>query len=139
VTAGRRGRTVVRIAMHAWNGERGIDLARQVVRLGRKGCDVRVLYGKGTGRVVKRLLEESPRVRARDSGLRTGRRVHQKVLLVSGRYGRRTDANFVWTGSHNWSDASLRNDELLLRVGGRDLVDAYLANFGRIWRTTLGR
>lgn len=139
VTAGRGGRTVVRIAMHAWNGERGIDLARRVVRLGRKGCDVRVLYGKGTGRVVKRLLVGSAHVRARDSGVRTGRRVHHKMMLVSGAYGRRTDANFVWTGSHNWSDASLRNDELMLRVGGRDLVDAYLRNFRRIWRTTLAR
>ncbi len=139
VTAGRGGRTVVRIMMHAWNGERGVDLARRVVRLGGNGCDVRVLYGKGTGRVVKRMLLESPHVRARDSGARTGRRVHHKVMLVSGALGRRTDANFVWTGSHNWSDASLRNDELMLRVGGRDLVDAYLANFRRIWRTTLAR
>jgi len=139
VTAGRGGRTVVRIAMHAWNGDRGITLARHVVRLGRQGCDVRVLYGKGTGRVVKRMLVESPHVRARDSGVRTGRRVHHKMMLVSGAHGRRTDANYVWTGSHNWSEASLRNDELMLRVGGRDLVDAYLANFGRIWRTTLAR
>lgn len=139
VTAGRGGRTVVRIAMHAWNGDRGIDLARHVVRLGRQGCDVRVLYGKGTGRVVKRMLLESRHVRARDSGMRTGRRVHHKMMLVSGAHGRRTDANYVWTGSHNWSDASLRNDELMLRVGGRDLVDAYLANFRRIWRTTLAR
>lgn len=138
-TAGRGGRTVVRIAMHAWNGERGIDLARHVVRLGRQGCDVRVLYGRGTGRVVERLLLASPHVRGRDSGVRTGRRVHHKMMLVSGAYGRRTDANFVWTGSHNWSDASLRNDELMLRVGGLDLVDAYLANFRRIWRTTLAR
>lgn len=139
VTAGRGGRTVVRIAMHAWNGERGVVLARHVLRLGRQGCDVRVLYGTGTGRVVKRMLLGSSHVRARDSGERTGLRVHHKVMLVSGAYGRRTDANFVWTGSHNWSDASLRNDELMLRVGGRDLVDAYLANFRRIWRTTLAR
>lgn len=139
VTAGRGGRTVVRIAMHAWNGDRGIDLARHVVRLGRQGCDVRVLYGKGTGRVVKRMLRETPHVRARDSGARTGRRVHHKMMLVSGAHGGRPDANYVWTGSHNWSDASLRNDELMLRVGGRDLVDAYLANFRRIWRTTLAR
>ena len=58
--------------MHAWNGDRGIALARQVVRLDRQGCDVRVLYGKGTGRVVKRLFEE--REPARDSGMRGGRR-----------------------------------------------------------------
>ena len=138
VTAGHRGRSVVRIVMHAWNGDRGIVLARQVARLDRKGCDVRVLYGKGTGRVVKRIFERSG-IAARDSGVRTGRRVHHKVMLVSGAVGGHPDAHYVWTGSHNWSDRSLRNDEIMLRVGGRELTDAYLANFRRIWRTTLAR
>jgi phosphatidylserine/phosphatidylglycerophosphate/cardiolipin synthase-like enzyme len=55
-------------------------------------------------------------------------------MVLSGRIGRRTDANYVWTGSHNWSDRSLRNDELILRIAGRDLVADYLANFHRIWR-----
>jgi hypothetical protein len=96
VTAGHRGRSVVRIVMHAWNGDRGIVLARQVARLDRKGCDVRVLYGKGTGRVVKRIFERSG-IPARDSGVRTGRRVHHKVMLVSGAVGGHPDAHYVWT------------------------------------------
>jgi phosphatidylserine/phosphatidylglycerophosphate/cardiolipin synthase-like enzyme len=132
LTAGRHGRTVVRILMHAWNGERGVALARGVARLERSGCDVKVLYGVGMGRQVNRILQEA-HVPARDS-LHDGRRVHQKVMVLSGRIGGRTDANYVWTGSHNWSDRSLRNDELILRVGGRDLVADYLANFRHIWR-----
>ena len=134
LTAGRDGRTVVRIMMHAWNGERGVMLARQVARLQRHGCDVKVLYGVGMGRQVAQILRRAG-VPTRDS-LQEGTRVHEKVMVLSGRYGRRTDANYVWTGSHNWSDRSLRNDELMLRVGGRDLVDDYLANFRRIWRTS---
>jgi phosphatidylserine/phosphatidylglycerophosphate/cardiolipin synthase-like enzyme len=39
----------------------------------------------------------------------------------------------VWTGSHNFSDRSLRNDEVTLRVAGARQVAAYRANFGRIW------
>ena len=132
LTAGHEGRTVVRILMHAWNGDRGIALARRVARLGRAGCDVKVLYGVGTGRQVKRILASAD-VPTRDS-LHERRRVHQKAMVLSGRIGGRTDANYVWTGSHNWSDRSLRNDEVMLRVGGRDLVRDYLAQFRRIWR-----
>lgn len=132
LTAGRHGHTVVRILMHAWNGDRGVALARGVARLQRSGCDVKVLYGVGMGRQVKRILEEAD-VPARDS-LHDRRRVHQKVMVLSGRIGGRTDANYVWTGSHNWSDRSLRNDELMLRVAGRELVADYLANFRHIWR-----
>ena len=132
LTAGRHGHTVVRILMHAWNGDRGVALARGVARLQRSGCDVKVLYGVGMGRQVKRILEEAG-VPARDS-LHDRRRVHQKVMVLSGRIGGRTDANYVWTGSHNWSDRSLRNDELMLRVAGRELVADYLANFRHIWR-----
>jgi phosphatidylserine/phosphatidylglycerophosphate/cardiolipin synthase-like enzyme len=132
VTAGRDGRTVVRIVMHAWNGERGILLARRVARLERNGCDVRVLLGVGTGRAVKRILLDGG-VPVRDSEHR-GRRVHHKVMILSGAIGSHTDAQYVWTGSHNWSDRSLRNDEVMVRVAGRALVDDYLANFRRIWR-----
>lgn len=132
VTAGRHGRTVLRIAMHAWNGPRGVALAHRVARLERSGCDVKVLYGVGMGRQVSQILERAG-VPTRDS-LHDRRRVHQKVMVLSGVIGGHTDANYVWTGSHNWSDRSLRNDELTLRVGGRDLVRDYLANFRRIWR-----
>lgn len=129
--AGRRGRTVVRIAQHAWNGERGIDLARQVAGLQRAGCDVRVLYGVGMGRVVANVLRDAG-VPIRDSEHdRTW--VHHKMMLVSGGFEERTDVDLVWTGSHNWSDRSTRNDEVLLRVAGRPLVERYLAAFDRLW------
>ncbi|MBA2464574.1 MAG: hypothetical protein H0V42_06320 [Nocardioidaceae bacterium] len=129
---GADGRTVIRIAMHAWNGSRGIALARQVAELGRAGCDIAILYGKGMGRAVATTLRLAG-VPVRDS-LHDGRRVHQKVMLLSGRYGGQRDVDLVWTGSHNWSDRSLRNDEVMLRVAGRPVVEAYLANFARMWR-----
>ena len=135
--SGRGGRTVVRIAMHAWNGERGVVLAREVAELGREGCDVKVLYGVGMGRRVATILR-SAGVPTRDSA-HDGRRVHQKVMLLSGAIGGRRDAEFVWTGSHNWSDRSTRNDEVMLRVAGRPLVNAYLANFSRMWRVAGSR
>jgi phosphatidylserine/phosphatidylglycerophosphate/cardiolipin synthase-like enzyme len=130
--AGQHGRTVVRIAMHAWNGERGVTLARKVARLARSGCDVRVLYGVGMGRRVATILRNAD-VPIRDSA-HAGDRVHHKVLVVSGRVGRQRIANYVWTGSHNWSDRSMRNDELTVRIAGPELVGDYLRNFRTIWR-----
>ncbi len=128
---GRDGRTVVRIAMHAWNGSRGIALAERVARLQRQGCDLRVLYGSGMGRAVATVLREAG-VPVRDSA-HQGRRVHEKMMLVSGVYDGQRDADLVWTGSHNWSDRSVRNDEIMLRVAGRGLVRAYRANHAAMW------
>lgn len=131
--SGDDGRTVIRIVMHAWNGDRGVDLARRVARLHDQGCDVKVLYGVGMGRVVATVLRDAG-VPIRDSNA-GGRRVHHKVMVLSGVLGTQTDANYVWTGSHNWSDRSLRNDEIMFRISGRHLVQEYLANFRTIWRT----
>jgi phosphatidylserine/phosphatidylglycerophosphate/cardiolipin synthase-like enzyme len=128
------GHTIVRVAMHAWNGPRGIRLAHQVGGLERDGCDVRVLYGIGMGRRVAHILRATG-VPTRDSG-HDGRFVHEKVMVLSGVIGDATDAEYVWTGSHNWSDRSLRNDELILRVEGRRIVAAYLHNFHRMWALT---
>jgi phosphatidylserine/phosphatidylglycerophosphate/cardiolipin synthase-like enzyme len=128
---GSDGRTVVRISMHAWNGERGIGLARQVAALAGQGCNVRVLAGVGFGRQVTRILEDGGvGYRASD---RDGVHTHEKLMFVSGHVGGRTDAGYVWTGSHNWSDRSLRNDEVTLRVAGQRAVTAYQQNFKRIW------
>jgi phosphatidylserine/phosphatidylglycerophosphate/cardiolipin synthase-like enzyme len=120
------------VAMHAWNGDRGINLARRVARLHRRGCDVKVLYGVGMGRAVATVLRTSG-VPVRDSN-NGGRRVHHKVMILSGVLGEQIDANYVWTGSHNWSDRSLRNDEIMFRIAGRHLVQDYLANFRTMWR-----
>lgn len=135
LVSGEDGRTVIRIAMHAWNGDRGIVLARQVARLHDRGCDVKVLYGVGMGRVVATILRDAG-VPIRDSAGAEGRRVHHKVMVLSGVLGRQKDANYVWTGSHNWSDRSLRNDEIMFRISGRNLVQAYLANFREIWKAS---
>ena len=79
----------------------------------------------------QRILQDGG-VGYRDSA-RDGVHTHEKLMFVSGHVGDRTDASFVWTGSHNWSDRSLRNDEVTLRVAGQRAVTAYQENFKRIW------
>ncbi len=44
----------------------------------------------------------------------------------------------MWTGSHNWTDRSLRNDEVTLRIAGARQVAAYQRRFLRIWTLTSG-
>jgi phosphatidylserine/phosphatidylglycerophosphate/cardiolipin synthase-like enzyme len=131
---GFRGRTVLRVAMHGWNGDRGVSLARSVAALKRKGCNVRVLAGVGVGPRVRGILERA-HVGVRVTG-GPGRATHQKLMFVSGHFAGATDASFVWTGSHNWSDRSLRNDEVTLRIAGARQVAAYQRRFVRIWTLT---
>lgn len=134
---GWHGRSVVRVSMHAWNGVRGVDLARRLVDLHARGCNVRVLAGIGFGRQVRFVLERG-HVPMRRTAAASGY-THEKLLFVSGHYAGRRDAGFVWTGSHNWTDRSLHNDEVTLRVAGQRLVAAYQRNFKRIWDATDGR
>ncbi len=129
--AGSKGRTTVRISHHAWNGTRGVYLARKVAALETAGCDVRVIYGVGMGAGVKRVLS-----RARvplSAGTHKGIRTHEKYLLVNGWYGADPTSKIVWTGSHNWSDGALRRDDLIVRIESPTAYGQYLANFNDIW------
>jgi len=131
---GFHGRTVLRVAMHAWNGDRGLTLARKVAALKEQGCNVRVLTGVGVGPRVLGTLE-----RAHVGVRRTGgdsRATHQKLMFVSGHFGDDRAASYAWTGSHNWTDRSLRNDEVTLRIAGVRHVEAYRRAFLHVWRLT---
>jgi phosphatidylserine/phosphatidylglycerophosphate/cardiolipin synthase-like enzyme len=130
-TSGPPG-TAVRIAMHAWNGDRGIYLARKVAELRQQGCRVYVVYGVGMGTRVKNILAEAGV--ALSAGTRQGIRTHQKTLSVRGVYGDDTAASIVWTGSHNWSDGSLVRDEVIFRIDDAATHRRYYRNFTDMWR-----
>lgn len=129
--AGSGGRTVLRLSQHAWNGDRGVYLAQKVAELETAGCNVRVIYGVGMGKVVLNTLKRAgvPMHKGRVKGVRT----HQKLMFLSGWYGDNPAANIVWTGSHNWSNGALRRDETIFRIESADAYQAYLANFHDIW------
>ncbi|NUS52294.1 MAG: hypothetical protein HOQ22_14795 [Nocardioidaceae bacterium] len=131
---GVHGRSRISISMHAWNGPRGVALAHRVALLRRHGCVVRVLAGVGFGRRVTHVLRTAG-VAYRDT-TRAGPATHQKLMVLSGILGRDRAASYVWPGSHNWSNQSLRHDEVVLRVAGPRTVAAYERNVGRIWRLT---
>ena len=39
----------------------------------------------------------------------------------------------VWTGSENWSDVSLLNDELVVMIPRDRVHDAYVEHFDEVW------
>jgi phosphatidylserine/phosphatidylglycerophosphate/cardiolipin synthase-like enzyme len=141
--AGSGGRTVIRIVMYGWVDSRGLYLAKRVADLARSGCDVRTILSAPGGRVVRNLIAGGVLVKSADLDLdgnpdtgfdETPYEVftHQKYMTLSGTY-RGTAGYQVWTGSENWSNLGLHNDEVTMRIPGRRVHRAYVANFDYIW------
>lgn len=122
--------TKVRIAQHAWNGMRGRYLVEKVAALHRSGCDVKVMLGVGTGKVVKTVLANQGVPTNYGS---TDKKTHQKLMFVSGVVAGDPASTLVWTGSHNWSDLALHRDDVLLRIDSAEAFAQYDANFEDMW------
>ncbi|HET6561111.1 MAG TPA: phospholipase D-like domain-containing protein [Marmoricola sp.] len=139
--AGRHGHTRIHISMFRWNSERGIRLAKKVVALDRHGCDVSVIYG-APGSTIVDILKRSARrggVKLWDSRTfspdrRVTLRVHEKYLLISGRYGADRSAWRVHTGSANWGRSLHAGDENTLNVAGKGAWRQYLRNWNYVRR-----
>ncbi len=141
---GRNGHTMIRIVMYGWNGTRGLYLADKVANLARHGCDVRVLLSNGGGRVYRHLKAGGVLVKSADLDLNgnpndgfedTGYELftHEKYMALSGGFGASLSSRYVWTGSENWSNLALKNDEVTIRVPGRAAFSKYNDNFDFIW------
>lgn len=123
--------TALRLSLHAWNGTRGRYLVHEVADLADEGCDVKVILGKGDGKVIRNTLarHDVPVSHGSVRGVKT----HQKVMTVSGVFDGDPASAAVWTGSHNWSNGSLRRDETMLKIDSLDAYNQYAANFEDIW------
>ncbi len=141
--SGVGGRTAIRISMYGWREARGLDLARRVAELRMQGCRVQALVSAAGPDVVETLLDAGVRVRSAsldvDDNVATGFEdsgwehfIHEKWMSVDGTWdGSPTRA--VWTGSENWSDVSLLNDELVVMIPRAEVHDAYVAHFDHVW------
>jgi phosphatidylserine/phosphatidylglycerophosphate/cardiolipin synthase-like enzyme len=129
--------------MYGWVDSRGLYLAKRVADLARAGCDVRAVLSAPGGRVVRNLIAGGVRVKSADLDLdndedtgfdQTPYEVftHQKYMTLSGTY-RGTAGYQVWTGSENWSNLGLHNDEVTIRIPGRGVHRQYVANFDYLW------
>jgi hypothetical protein len=124
--------TRIRIGAHAWNGERGKTIARDVSQLTQQGCLTQVFYGVGTGPAVRAILTQGGAQLT--NGTHKGIYTHEKMMVIKGAYGHHLDTVRVWTGSHNWSDRSPGRDDLILYTKDEAIGADYIAGFKYMWR-----
>lgn len=136
--AGRGGRTIVKVGMFHWSGNRGIYLAQKILALRRDGCIVSVIYGAPGKGVADRLRASARRggINLYDSRMDRNEdgevdiRIHSKYLLVNGNYNGDSSSWQVFAGSQNWTDCSLTcGDENTIHINSRPAYAAYSRNF----------
>ncbi len=128
----RSGRTVIRIGMTAWHGERGKKLAWKVRRLKNDGCDVVIVYAVAGNEVLRILRREGRRpvpmrqiVQDFDHDGVYDRYLHTKVLTIKGHLGRNRRATLTVNGSENWTPVALVSDEAILRLSRPGVLRRY--------------
>ncbi|MCK2220379.1 phospholipase D-like domain-containing protein [Actinomadura sp. ATCC 31491] len=124
-----KGRTRVEIGQSEWDATR-LAIVDRLAALVTAGCRVRVVHGPADPAVTAALDAAGVPRRVLDGSTPAGR-IHSKYLVV-------TDPGhgpgWVMTGSHNFNATSLRrNDEAMVELSERRVVDAYAANFARVW------
>lgn len=139
--AGTTRRTNVRIAMFQWTEGRKY-LAEKVVDLARDGCDVEVVISKNDTApeilsILKTWVPNRP-ISLMDGDYNTPgtdtsdleRFIHNKYILVNGKYLDDTSSRLTFTGSPNFSVYALRyNNELALKIDEYATYEAFVANF----------
>jgi len=114
------GHTKIRIAQTAMYGDRGIAIAKRLAIMHRRGCNIRLVYAMFGNEVLRILRQEAgtpiPMTHLawdRDEDGIYDRYVHMKTLVVSGVYGKKTNASVTINGSANWTPVSLVSDEVI--------------------------
>ena len=137
----RDGRTLIRLANWGWSSPR-IDVAKKLVQLKAKGCNVQVMINRGriTKPVMKTLLTKTKRGKIpvydawRDSNNDgfASLYVHHKMMTIDGRMGNR-NVKITWTGSQNFTGpGTYTNTDIVLRILDPRVTVAYEKNFAYI-------
>lgn len=143
---GTNGKTRVRISMHAWDGERGVYIAKKVRALFGAGCDVKVMYGMASAPVRDVFATKTVRgylpvhVAGYDTEVNDYDGVidlynHQKAITISGHFVNTTNATIAFTGSANFQNSGVRGDEIILRINSAGVMQRYVDNFQWMWKT----
>ncbi len=141
------GRTVIRVDVQAWDGDRGAVLARRFKALYDAGCDVKLLAGlipKGikailyapTGRGRVPLRSTAYDTAAAEGGIdeKYDLYSHKKVTLIHGHYGSYTGQRIVVNGSSNFQDGGQYGDEIFFRQTALPkMYESYIENFRWMW------
>lgn len=118
------GYTKIRIA--AWKITRE-DIAYKLRSLASQNCWVDIVYASMSSGSITALNHPRIKTYLLNDGSNL---VHSKYMLIEGTYAGQKNTKWVFTGSHNYDDSSLReNDEALLRIQSNTIHDQYRTNF----------
>jgi PLD-like domain len=129
--------SIVRITMAFWDDYR-MDIVDGLRDLVKHGCDVRVNMRKAGTNVSASVIAnlKSAGVKVGEYPDQHGANIHSKYLLIDSDYETTSGTahrKLVWTGSHNYTEGALRdNDEVLLRVDDPTVFADFLANWNTI-------
>ncbi len=139
-TAGGTGRTRINIIQYAIYGARGEWIARRLRYLWEHGCSVAIIYSVASRPVLAILRSGSGRgaIPMRQSVITDGygtivKYNHSKWMTIVGRWGTKPDAYVTFSGSANWANLALGDDEQMQRIDGRATAAAHLSNFAATW------
>ncbi|WP_205474262.1 phospholipase D-like domain-containing protein [Nocardioides sp. SYSU D00038] len=131
--------TDIQVASYAVHGPRGRWLTDALVAHKAAGSKVRVLVGQPAGEDVIARLKGAriPVQRAYDPGCpndpdaSTCNYIHLKLMTATwvGAAGRQ---HAVWTGSDNWADKALGNDEVNQQIGGQEAWSQYVRFLAKV-------
>jgi phosphatidylserine/phosphatidylglycerophosphate/cardiolipin synthase-like enzyme len=118
------GRTIIRIGM--WYFSRN-GIAQKLRELANQKCWVDVVYTTMDAD-VRSILSGHSRIKLYQ--ISGDYIVHSKYMLIEGTYAGQRNSKWVVTGSHNYTNAALReNDEAMLRIQSATIHDQYRSNF----------
>lgn len=110
-------------------------IRNRVNELAEAGCGVRVIAR--TDHITREFCDTllpPVEVRIGDPPSESKVGIHGKYVTISGGYDGTANRNLVWMGSHNFTyNALVRNDETFLLIDDRNVHDAFVNNFERIW------
>jgi hypothetical protein len=130
--------TVIRVATYAMQGTRGNWLAADLIAHKKAGSRVIVLTGPPASDAIEKRLRAAgiTVTRAFDPGCReveTSNCNYIHLKLMTATYGGTREYR-VWTGSDNWSDASLNSDEVSHKIAGKAPYTQYVRFIDKIRR-----
>ncbi len=117
---GTRGKTRILMAQDALLNERGIRLAKKLVKLRKQGCDIKIVYAL-LGKRIRTILDNGG-VRTlqysydRDRDGLYDIYLHMKSMAISGNFGGKSNAQVVYNGTANWTPVALASDEVVAKI-----------------------
>ena len=127
--------TTIAVAQYSWHDSRGLWLARALAAKKAAGATVVVVAGESVGTGVKGILRKAG-VPIYSGVYAGGKRIHTKLMFASYRDSTGPHTS-IWTGSDNWADQSLRNDDTILQIDDDAAsYNKYVAFFNMLARVT---